>query len=430
MPVLRSRRLLLGGVGAAGALWLTGCATVPAVDPAEPATFTNLGPRAAPASPHAKRLYMPVVDAFKGEGLFFFDDDSAAQFLIKDAIRENGRYPVQENFAWGKPHGFSWGTGAVGVLRRSRRVAPESPQHLRLERDGHVVVEFAGDSALELHVTLEAYDVAGMEIRDFLRTRANMPTPAALFMGKEVFPEGAVAYAVTLWVPRDELLAASATAFTGSDTLEAFSTRFTKETPFCLRTLPGKNVMPIGLRFPAPIRAKIKRDRRGRKTELAQKGRVFVYETKKGTIFCQKTDPKPLAEAAWTLDTINGTRTLALDFPAGIDALSFGMSQANRAKLLTAFAEELTEGERRTERRVIPAYLWKKNAPVRDAQYRFNNVAAEAIKAAIKTAKPKRDAWERENESDVTRRARAIQARNAKKASPKRTSKRSAKKKR
>ena len=420
MSVLFTRRTLLGSMSAAAALWLTGCAaTKPIEEPAEPATFTNLGPRATPATPTlARRIPMPVVDAFKGDGVFFFADDEGAQFCITDLIRENNAYPVVENYRFGKPHGFTWGAGAVGIVRDGQRLPPEKPILLRPEGD-HVVIVFDGAKHMELHVSLEAYDVSNHEIRDYLRTRSNMPTHAALFMGEERFPEGSIAYATTLWVKQDELLATSATAFTGSNTIEAFSQRFTKETPYCLNVLSGNDVQPIGLRFSKAIQKKtVRKSKRSRPVEVDQTGRVKVYQTKPGTIFCQRNIPDAIGEAAWHLRYVNGTRTLTLAFPDAIDPLSIGLMTANKDNLLPAFAEEKTD--KRNGRRVIPAILWLKDKPIRDSQYRFNKTAAKAITDAIKASRPKREAWEAANESEVTRRARALQARKAAAAEAKR----------
>ncbi len=419
MSVLITRRTLIGSASAAAALWLTGCAsTTPTRENIKPATFTNIGARSKPASPLvAKLIPMPVVDAFKGDGLYFFDDDEGTQFRITDLIRENNRYKVEEAYSFGKPHGFSWGSGAVGILRQGQRVPPENPTALRPENN-YVVIEFGGKEKLELCVTLEAYDVTGLEIRDFLRTRGNMPTKAALFMGEERFPEGSIAYAATLWITQDELLALSRTAFTGSNTIEDFSERFTKETPYCLNALPGKDVTPIGLRFETAIKkltgkqkVKTRRGTQVRTVELPQNGRVNVYQTKTGTIFCQRSLPDPVAKARWDLRYINGTRTLTVDFPELIDSLSIGLMTSNRGKLMPAFAEELAPAGRKT--RVVPTAVWLKNERIRDSQYRFNKTAALAIKAAIETSQPRRKTWEAEHESEVTRRARALQAKKA-----------------
>ena len=84
---------------------------------------------------------------------------------------------------------------------------------------------------------------------------------------------------------------------------------------------------------------------------------------------------------------------------------------SNRGKLMPAFAEELAPAGRKT--RVVPTAVWLKNERIRDSQYRFNKTAALAIKAAIETSQPRRKAWEAEHESEVTRRARALQAKKA-----------------
>ena len=92
---------------------------------------------------------------------------------------------------------------------------------------------------------------------------------------------------------------------------------------------------------------------------------------------------------------------------------------ANRGKLMPAFAEELTPTSRKT--RVIPTAVWLKNERIRDSQYRFNKTAATAVKAAIEASRPRRKAWEAANESDVTRRARALQAKKAASGKARRT---------
>lgn len=239
-----------------------------------------------------------------------------------------------------------------------------------------------------------------------------MPTTAALFLSGETFPAGSVAYAATLWVEKDEILTPSATAFTGSETLEDFSKRYMKETPMCMRSLPGRDVQAIGLLFDRPIKAKKVRNR-GRWIEAAQSGKVRIYPTKRGTIFCQKASTEKLGNADWALSWINGTRTLSITIPDGMDPLSFGMSVANRHCLLPAFSEESKGSGRRRNRQVIPTYLWKKSCRIRDAQFRFNSKAAEAIEKALAESQPRRDTWEKENESEVTKRARAIQAKKA-----------------
>ena len=408
-----TRRHFLAGFGAASTLALTGCFTGIPKEPEEKwvfPRFTNLGSRVRPATPdYAKPIACSTLDALSGEGLFFFNDDHGAQFHVKGKARQKNTYLIEEKFDKGEEHGFTWGSGAVAILKSARRIQPERPTTIRILPDGHAVIAFKDDRTLELHVKLEAYDVSGQPIREYLRTRANMPTTAALFMGAEQFPAGSIAYAATLWVEQDEILSPSHTAFTGSETLEDFSKRYMKDTPMCMRSLPGRDVRSIGVLFEKPIRAKKVR-RRGRWLEEAQSGNLKVYATKRGTIFCQKSLPEKLGDARWRLAWVNGTRTLAVEIPDELDALSFGMSEANRHCLLPAFSEERKGSGRRRTRQVIPTYLWKKNCEIRDAQFRFNATAARAIQAALFASQSRREQWENENESEVTKRARAIQA--------------------
>ena len=409
MSLRISRRHFLGGFGTLSLLTLSGCSALPKGNQAPQEKwifprFSQIGSRVPPATPlNARPLRLSTLEALSGDGIFFFYDDHGAQFRIRSPGPKKQTYLVEELFEEGHPHGFSWGTGAVAVLKNGRRIQPEKPALLRLAPDGHVIISFREEQTLELHVRLEAYDISGETIREYLRTSTNMPTQAALFMGPEQFPAGSVAYAATLWVEKDELLAPSAKAFTGSETLEAFSKRYMKETPMCLRSLPGKDVRPIGILFEKPLQAK-KIRRKGRWTEVEQTGLLKVYPTKRGSIFCQKTAPHPLGTARWHLEYVNGTRTLSVDIPDSLDALSFGMSEANRKHLLPGFSEE----QKRRSRQVIPTYLWKKNGKIRDAQFRFNAKAARAVHAAILASKPKRERWEQENENEVTKRARAL----------------------
>lgn len=428
MPALFSRRLLLGSAGAAALLMISGCsATARSAAKKETespysASFYNLGPRVTPATPQpgVKKIAVSVFDAFKGDGLWYFDDNVPSQLVVSNERNGSGSRII-ERYRNGKRHGFTWGIGAVGILRDGKRIGAENPTAL-IDAGDHVVLETSNQpKPLHLNLSLEAYDVSGTLIREYLRTLVNMPTNAALFMGEQKFPAGSIAYAVTCWIDEDEVLAASANAFTGSDTIEAFSERFTHETPYCLRYLPGNEVQPLGLNFERAIQKKQKAEtvtvppaRKGRRaakktvyTDLPQSGTVKVYTAKKGTIFCTREGQDAVADAKWDLGSKNGTRVLTLSFPSSVDPLSCGLTADAADKVLVAFAEEKDSAG---ATRVIPAYVWRGNARIRDAQYRFNKKAADAIMAAIKESSAKRTAWEQANESEVARRARTLRA--------------------
>lgn len=391
--------LRLAGLGCLASLTLvTGCA-VQNTAPVEPA---------APAAPAP--VTVTTLEALQGDGLFFFDDNTQSRLQISDRADRHGTYRVTETFTPGKHHGFSWGTGAAALLNRGRAVKPEHPDRLKRISNDHVVLTFKDHKDLRLHIRLEPTNVAGEPIRDYLKTRAGRPSTASHFIREtEVFPDGAVAFRPVLWIERDELIIPSTTAFTGSKRLEDFSLRFTRATPYCLRFLPGKRVEPIGLNFREPIVKKTERTRSGRHVEKAQSGTVDLYRTKKGTLFCQKISPERYASADWHLRYINGTRALTFDFPDRVPAPDFGLSPVNRNKMRIAIAEQNVGGDKKA----VPAYVWLKNAPVRDAQYRFNAVAARAVQNAIRSGAVQRAAWDKANQSEVLERARAIAARNA-----------------
>lgn len=389
-------RTALFGLSAASLL-LAGCANTVV----SPAPIDEI--KASPAAKSAKKapdkpipMAMPTIDALKGDGLYYFDNAEPSRFFITDAIATNGRRPVKEEFRRGGSHGFTWGSGAAAVLRNGRAMDPKAVESVSVGKNGAVMLHFkptektAGKDAMMLSLKLEAYDLSGLPIGDYLVTRSGKSTPAGYFIaGRYVFPKGSVGYRAVLTTSRDEVIVPTKQAFTGSNSIEAFSKRFTKEIPYCLRYVPGKRAEPIGMRFDEPIVKKTERIK-GRMVEKAQSGEVALYPVKKGTLFCEKTSDRPIAEADWTLRWVNGTRTISFEFPESIDANDFGVPRAHRNALRVALAEEKIG---RTVK-LVPARLWLKNRPITDYQWRFNRTAAEAVEAALNATQDRREAWE------------------------------------
>ena len=392
---------------------LSGCATTgqgAASAPTGAHSFFNVGASAPLALPSddAPRLKTTAIEALTKDGVYFFNEDKGTHLYLVNDQGNRDHYLVKETFDQGTPHGLSWGTGAEALLYAGEAVRPENMLYAEEARDGHLVVTYGDHADMKLNMKLEAFDVSGMLIRDFLRTRGNQPTTIARFMpDSATFPAGSVAYAMTLWTDKDEVLVPNLKVFTGSNTIEEFSTRFSRSTPYCLRFLPGNVVQPIGMLFSGPIKAQ---------KNQAQNGQVGLYSVKKNTVFCSKDLEQPVANAHWQLRQINGTRVLSFDFPGNVPGASFGMTEENRKHLLTGIAELVVKQNRKLSTQVVPVYVWQKDSPVRDSQYRFNKVAANAIEAALTQAKPLVAKWEAANESDVMRRARAIDAKNAPKA--------------
>ena len=379
--------LALGSVGS-----LTGCAATTAAS-AVPASEATAKRKTEPV-----RMPMPVIDAFRGKGIYYFDDNVRTQLFIRDEIAVNGRWDVQENFPFGSRHGFTWGSGAAAILRNGAPLDAQRPMFITLDPKRNVLIHFEGGGAkpLTLRVRLEAYDLSDLPIGPYLKTRQGTATAAGYFIGNRyVFPKGSVGYRAILSIDHDEVLVPTKTAFTGADSIENFSQRFTKEIPYCLRYILGRAAEPAGLKFAAPIVKKTRRVKR-RVEEVAQSGEVQVLPVKKGTIFCAAEGKTQLASARWNLRWVNGTRVLEFTFPDEIESVSYGLLDEHKRALHLAFAEEKVQDGRRTTVKVRPAAVWLAGREIRDAQWRFNETAADAVSDAINRTKDERRAWEAE----------------------------------
>lgn len=400
-------------------LLLTGCSSTLT---ANNAAKTVAEPAKAAARPKKKEapvpVAMPAFDALKGKGLYYFDDNKGSRFYVTDTIAENGLYDVKEEFKRGEPHGFTWGTGAAAILRKGVALDPQAIEGVSLAKDRHIIVHLRSNdtsrkkgkkrsedpSGLDLHMTLEAYDMSDLPIGPYLVTRTNRTTPAGYLIGsRHTFPKGSIGYRATLWVNSDEVIVPTKNAFTGSGSIEDFSKRFTKEIPYCLRYIPGRNATPLGLKFEEPIVKKTDKDSKGRLVEVAQKGSAELYPVQKGTIFCNRDDERSLATARWSLRYVNGSRVLEFDFPDDIRAEDFGVPRTHRDALKVAFAEERVLENGKTVRKLVPARVWRANRRITDYQWRFNETAAEAVREALEATKEARREWDAKHATKKTK---------------------------
>lgn len=406
-------------------LLLTGCSsTLTANNAAKTVAEPAKTAKAAKAAARPKKkeapvpVAMPAFDALKGKGLYYFDDNKGSRFYVTDTIAENGLYDVKEEFKRGEPHGFTWGTGAAAILRKGVALDPQAIEGVSLAKDRHIIVHLRSNdmsrmkgkkrsedpSGLDLHMTLEAYDMSDLPIGPYLVTRTNRTTPAGYLIGsRHTFPKGSIGYRATLWVNSDEVIVPTKNAFTGSGSIEDFSKRFTKEIPYCLRYIPGRNATPLGLKFEEPIVKKTDKDSKGRLVEVAQKGSAELYPVQKGTIFCNRDDERSLATARWSLRYVNGSRVLEFDFPDDIRAEDFGVPRTHRDALKVAFAEERVLENGKTVRKLVPARVWRANRRITDYQWRFNETAAEAVREALEATKEARREWDAKHATKKTK---------------------------
>lgn len=381
--------------GAAFAVALAGCSAVPyesgtavRVDATQNAQAKKY------EEPKPVPITMPSEYALRGDGIYYFNDNQVSNFRITDAIAQNGLYAVEENFRFGTPHGFTWGAGAAAILRAGRQLDAEEIIGVSIDKDYHLVLHYKGENAkrpMKLNVALEAYDMSGLPIGPYLRTRMNRSTPSGFVIGgKYAFPKGSIGYRARMWVDEDVVIVPTKTAFTGSSTIEDFSKRFSKDIPYCLRYVPGKRAEPMGLLFEKPITKQFEKVK-GRRVEKGQSGEAQLMRVKTGTIFCAKDDKgEKLSTLEWTLRYVNGSRVLEFEFPSNLTSSNYGVLREHRDALRVGFAEERTKG--RTK--LLPARIWLKEKPILDFQWRFNKRAADAIQDAIAQTADLRSEWE------------------------------------
>lgn len=382
---------------------LSGCSGLPVSSAASDATASSVT-RTADGKLILQPISVSAMSAFEGDGIYYFDNADRSEMRLGKA-QKNGARPIVEKFPAGAHHGFTWGSGAVAVLRSGQALDAHGNATLTRVSDDTVRLTFVGGgkTPLNLKVKLVAYNLEGHPIGGKLVTRHNTPTSAGYIIGgRHVFPKGAIGYRTIVSTDRDEVLVPTRAAFTGSNSIEAFSGRFTKSIPYCLRYIPGPEAEPVGLRFTQAIEKKTRKNGR-RIEEVGQSGEVTLLPVKRNTLFCAAEGSSQLSTATWRLRYVNGTRLIDFSFPDEVNAPSFGILPEHRKALFPAFAEEkmtskATKGKKAvTTTQVRPSIVWVGNTEIEDAQWRFNRVAADAISEALDATKEKREAWEKEN---------------------------------
>ncbi len=347
----------------------------------EQSTPSNKKPKMVPIDASA-------FEALTQEGIYYFDGERTKRFLLTKG--KKGYVPVRH----GAHHQESlhWGSGASLQIEKGHIHDPVKVDTMTME--GNRLQFTFEKSPLVLTAELKPYLVEGLPIKSFLKTHTGDFERVAYFVSSDaVFPKGAIVWRSTLTLNRNELFIPGKASFTGSDTLEAFTQRFSGKSPYCLARAQGSNAFPVGLHFKAPIEKKTARVK-GRLVEVAQSGHVDVLETVPKSIFCRAVKDQTVTRARWDLGYVNGTRTLSITLPSDLLPEQMGLNERNHQALRPALVEVI----QKKRRAVIPALLWQKGVPLTDSQWRFNKVASDALDEALKAAKPRQKAWEAEHQ--------------------------------
>ena len=331
----------------------------------QPAEVIVYGPAPKPVPvPGAKPIAAPSFDALKGDGIYHFQGSRVTNMRAAATPGEGNRYALTETTGDETLTTLNGSIDVAHAVLNGERRALGRPNFAIPAPDGTFYIVYAGQAPLRMAVTLQAYDVSDMPIAHFLRTADNYPRQEASRTNGAKFPKGAVAYLATARFFDDVLMLPRRESFTGATNTAQFVGNFSKQIPYCLAYEDRQGAKPYAMMF--------------RTSGSAKKGEVALYPAKTGTLFCDRTADQVLAQGEWEERTVAGTKAIVLSFPAQVDPLDTGVSNVERESARIAFIEP-TKGQPG----VRPGKLYQAGASVYDYQYRFNKVAADAVRQII-----------------------------------------------
>jgi hypothetical protein len=311
---------------------------------------------------NAKPLSISTLDALKGDGLYYFAGLRMVNLRAADKP-QGDRYPLTETTTDAEVGAFNGNIDVRHFVRDGERRAIGKPNFAVPAADGSAQLVYQSASPLQLKVSLKAYDIAGLPIRDFLRTPENFTKPEAARVGEAKFPAGSVAYLSEVRFQDDVLMLPKRESFTGAANTQQMVANFAKNIPFCLSYEDRHGARPYAMMF---------------RDANAARGRVQLYAAKAGTMFCDRADDSVLAEGTWEEMTVGGTKAIVLSFGANVDPLDTGVTNVEREAARIAFIEP-----RKGTLGVRPGKLYRAGARIADYQYRFNATAAAAVRTAL-----------------------------------------------
>lgn len=303
-----------------------------------------------------------TLDVLKGEGLYYFSGTRMVN--LRAAEKPQGdRYPLEELTTDPAVSSFNGNIDVQHFVRDGERRPIGRPSFAIPEPDGTAQLVYQSGSPLNVKVALTRYDVSGLPIRNFLRTPDNYMKPEASRVGDATFPPGSVAYLSSVRFQDDVLMLPKRESFTGAANTRQMVANFAKDTPFCLSYQDRSGAKPYAMMF---------------RDAAATRGRVQLYAAKTGTMFCARATEDVLAEGTWEETTVGGTKAIVLSFGANVDPLDTGVADVEREAARIAFIEP-----RKGTPGVRPGKLYRAGATIADYQYRFNGVAAAAVRNAL-----------------------------------------------
>lgn len=387
--------LRAGSVALAAAVLLAGCGspTVTHQPRADYREFTDATWRPEVSiRPPFRSAEVPIdTVSVLEEGVYAFYDTHRSFFKLQPSGLDT--WTVTETAEAAGQRCFTWGQGAVRIIRNSKVLANEGPMSASRLADGRVLLQNTGDAVFNLAVELRAYDISGKPIRQFMRNGNNQPDALAWFVpGEAKFPSGSVAYLATYWLGDDEIVQPSRSAFTGAGSLENMLARYTtKKTPYCLSYVSHQEAIPYGLSFERPV------VKRGQRRAASREGHFVLNPVHRKNMFCEKLPVGEQKGGTWRISRIQGTRVLELFENADVPSSDMGIQPINNDAVDVGFAEVVRAGNGKAKLQVVPVRIIRNNQPATDFRLKFNATAAQAIAEVLPAAEAARQAHKGQN---------------------------------
>ena len=314
---------------------------------------------ALPGDPQALP-HISTLSAFQTGVYHFYDKNSS---LYKLGKKSGQNYRLTTEYSKGAPKYFSYGTTRDWTVRNGTLQRPASPNTARAVKGNKINLTRQGNAS-GLAVELKAYDVSDKSIASYLKLQNGRSTALSEKVSSWTkFAPGSIAYVPEITSLRTELIVPETNIFTGQKTVEGFVKAFSGKIPNCLRYEKRSGSQPYAIRFT---------NRKG------NTGNIEIYRAKRGKVFCEVDGPK-YANGSYKIQTINGTKVLALQFPQSIDRRDIGIHSSESGALELAFIEV-----KKPHPQVLPGRILHAKHTFTDNQYRFNKTAAQSIQEALR----------------------------------------------
>lgn len=222
-----------------------------------------------------------------------------------------------------------------------------------------------GKNPVRIQVQLQAYDVSGQKIADFLTDRTGEPYKLAEKVGSAKFPAGSKAYRTVSKFLNNQLVLPAKESFTNAKTTKDLIDNFSK-VPFCLSYEQRPGSQAYGILFDASNAGKTS-------------GSFKIMHVRRDTIFCRPTEEAPIVGGTWKyLNTTGKHGAVVLTMPDKVDPRDYGIKLTDKGIAQFAFVAPA-----KGDHVFRPGKFYKEGLKMESRYYLFNDVAMKAIQGAM-----------------------------------------------